>query len=124
MRFLRSNCTSGIVAHNVIPRCETAYSLCPLPLFVVINMVLIRCITQFLNYSMSNFTSPPHKIGRWVLVDILMLNQNMKKNKCENRTSLEIFEKNPFIQAVQRNFINKILKFYKSSVALNHYFEW
>ena len=66
----------------------------------------------------------PHKIGRWVLVDILMLNQNMKKNKCENRTSFEIFEKNPFIQAVQRNFINKILKFYKKSVALNHYFEW
>ena len=80
--------------------------------------------SHFPNYSMSNFTSPPHKIGRWVLVDILMLNQNMKKNKCKNRTSLEIFEKNPFIQAVQRNFINKILKFYKKSVALNHYFEW
>ena len=53
-----------------------------------------------------------------------MLNLNMKKNKCENRTSFEIFEKNQFIQAVQRNFINKILKFYKKSVALNHYFEW
>ena len=65
-----------------------------------------------------------YKNERWVLVDILMLNQNMKKNKCENRTSFEIFEKNPFIQAVQRNFINKVLIFYKKSVALNHYFEW
>ena len=74
--------------------------------------------------SMLNFTSAPHSNGRWVLVDILMLNQNLKKNKCKNRTSFEIFEKNPFIQAVQRNFINKVLIFYKKSVALNHYFEW
>ena len=50
--------------------------------------------------------------------------QNMTKNKCENRTSFEIFEKNQFIQAVQRNFINKISKFYKSSIAQNHNFEW
>ena len=73
---------------------------------------------------MSNFTGAPHSNGRWILVDILILNQNLKENKCENRTSFEIFEKNPFIQAVQRNFINKISKFYKSSVAQNHNFEW
>ena len=48
----------------------------------------------------------------------------MKKNKCENRPALEIFEKNLFIQAVLRNFINKNETFYKSSVAQNNNFEW
>ena len=83
----------------------------------------IHASSHILNF-WPNFISPPHSNGRWVLVDILMLNQNLKKNKCKNRTSFEIFEKNPFIQAVQRNSINKVLIFYKKSIALNHYFEW
>merc|ERR1711911_127286 len=63
--------------------------------------------TQFPNYSITNFRSDDRKIGRWVLGIFSMLNKNMKKNKCKNRPAFEIFEKNLFIQAVLRNFINK-----------------
>ena len=73
---------------------------------------------------MANFRSDDRKIGRLVLGIFSMLNKNMKKNKCENRPAFEIFEKNLFIQAVLRNFINKNETFYKSSVAQNNNFEW
>ena len=48
-------------------------------------------------------------------------NQVLKKS---HLPPMEIFAKNPFIQAVLRYFINKTLKIYKSQDAQICNFEW